>query len=80
MITLNEKFKLDIFPSNTKTGLFCYLVTGLDDLSFNFSLFGGGGGCNQKKLNATANFEFETGFFFGFSIFANFYWFNGFLS
>ena len=49
---------------------------------------GGGGGCNPKKPNATANFKFGTGFFrffwffsvfFGFSILANFDWFNGFL-
>ena len=50
------------------------------------------GGCNPKKTNATANFKFGTGFFrfffgfflffsvfFGFSILANFDWFNGFL-
>ena len=45
----------------------------------------GGGGCNPKKPNATENFKFGTGFFrffsvfFGFSILANFDWFNGFL-
>ena len=42
---------------------------------------GGGGGLQPKKnrmLNATANFKFGTGFF-GFSILANFDWFNGFL-
>ena len=51
-----------------------------------------GGVATQKKPNATANFKFGTGFFrfffrffsvfsvfFGFSIFANFDWFNGFL-
>ena len=48
-----------------------------------------GGVATQKKPNATANFKFGTGFFrffsvffwffFGFSILANFDWFNGFL-
>ena len=49
-------------------------------------LGGGGGVATQKKPNATANFKFGTGFFsgfflvfFGFSILANFDWFNGFL-
>ena len=45
------------------------------------------GGCNLKKQNVTANFKFGTVFwvfclfsgFFGFSILANFDWFNGFL-
>ena len=40
---------------------------------FPMILGGGGGGCNPKKPNATANFKFGTGFFSVFFVFFVFF-------
>ena len=71
-----------------------YVICYNHDVMVIFKEGGGGGGCNPKKLNATANFKFGTGFFrFFFSVFflvffgffrfffgfSIFAWFNGFL-
>ena len=57
-------------------------------LSYSISLWGGGGSHPKKNPKTTANLKFGTGFlfvfsdffgfFFGFSVFADFDWFYGF--
>ena len=62
-----------------------YPTTFLANLNCSMYKLGGGGGLLPIKPKTTANFKFGTGFlffcffFFGFSILANFDWFNGFL-